>query len=122
MWFAPLLQDLAYAAAKSSIDLHITIYITCLCEPEKVPIIPNCDIFVDRPSMRAILAGLVSPSAAEVSPAAKSKRIGSGGGVGVCAAGPESLIRDARNAVAGLALTKGLELGGIELHTEVYAV
>lgn len=44
------------------------------------------------------------------------------GGVGVCASGPESLTREAANAVARLALTHGTRVGGIALHTEVFSL
>lgn len=47
---------------------------------------------------------------------------GPGGGVGVCASGPESLIREAQNAVARLGVVRGRELGGVGLHTELYAI
>ena len=52
----------------------------------------------------------------------KLEWIGLGGGVAVCAAGPESMTREAQNAVARLGLTRGIELGGIGLHTELFAL
>ena len=48
--------------------------------------------------------------------------VGLGGGVAVCAAGPESLTREAHNAVARVSLTRGVELGGVALHTELFAI
>lgn len=51
----------------------------------------------------------------------KVSEIREGGGVAVCASGPASLTRDAANAVARLQmLGKGMRLGGIALHTEVF--
>lgn len=49
-------------------------------------------------------------------------QISPGGGLGVVASGPESLTRSASNAVARLGLTRGMELGGIGLHTELFAL
>ena len=48
--------------------------------------------------------------------------VGLGGGVAVCVSGPEALTREAHNAVARVGMTKGLELGGITLHTEVFSL
>ena len=45
-----------------------------------------------------------------------------GGGLEVCAAGPESLIREAKNAVARIAVAKGMQLGRVKCHTELYSV
>ncbi|KAG1897641.1 uncharacterized protein F5891DRAFT_1241288 [Suillus fuscotomentosus] len=50
------------------------------------------------------------------------KLMGLGGGVAVCASGPENLMRDAQNAVARLGLTMGMDVGGIALHTELFTL
>ncbi|OBZ74630.1 Ferric reductase transmembrane component 3 [Grifola frondosa] len=106
-WFAPMLMDIATAVAGSSLDLHVSIYVTCLCNPEDVPPIPNSDVTTLRPSVSNLLRELVtapsSPSIAEVeedSTKDKLNWVGLGGGVAVCAAGPESLTRETQNAVA----------------------
>ena len=44
------------------------------------------------------------------------------GGLAVCAAGPESLVREAKNAVARVSLASGLKLGRVGMHSEVYAL
>lgn len=48
--------------------------------------------------------------------------VGLGGGVGVVASGPETLTRAASNAVARVGLTRGVELGGVGLHTESFSL
>lgn len=139
-WFAPMLMDIANTVADTSLDLHISIFVTCLCSPEDVPPIPNSDVTILRPSVSALLRDLVTPSASMSSSASTSIAddklsseeqgevqpkldwVGLGGGVAVCAAGPESLTREAQNAVARLGLTRGIELGGIGIHTELFAL
>jgi hypothetical protein len=122
-WFAPYLMDIAHMAAKqgSGLDLHITVFVTCLCDPEAVPDIPNMDVIIERPSASALLAKLTTAEWGS-----DEERIGvaaeRGGGVAVCAAGPESLTRQTANAVAAASLRKGMGLGGIALHTEVFAM
>ncbi|KAI0365850.1 iron reductase [Pilatotrama ljubarskyi] len=146
-WFAPMLMDIANTVAGTSLDLHVSIFVTCLCNPEAVPPIPNSDVVVTRPSVTALLRDLVTPpsrphkidvdsksmdsepeeglGSADVekpSVSAKLNWVGLGGGVAVCAAGPESLTREAQNAVARISLTRGVELGGVGLHTELFAI
>ncbi|KAF8649007.1 hypothetical protein AX16_006121 [Volvariella volvacea WC 439] len=48
--------------------------------------------------------------------------VGLGGGLAVCVSGPESLTVEASNAVVKLSLARGVEIGGIGLHTEVFSV
>ncbi|KAI0820540.1 iron reductase [Trametes gibbosa] len=153
-WFAPMLTDIANTVAGTSLDLHISVYVTCLCNPEAVPPIPNSDVIITRPSVTTLLRDLVTPPSrstmhqlnisadadtksidsdshdgahadAEVEKLTRAARlhwIGLGGGVAVCAAGPESLTREAQNAVARISLTRGVELGGVALHTELFAM
>lgn len=131
-------------AASTSLDLHISIYVTCLCNPEAVPPIPNCDVTIIRPSVHQLLRELVTQpsSTSSSSPSivdGKSEGVnvdcenigelaprlgwtGVGGGVGVCASGPERLTREASNAVARMNMTRGVELGGIALHTELFSI
>ncbi|KIK09642.1 hypothetical protein K443DRAFT_392442 [Laccaria amethystina LaAM-08-1] len=152
-WFSAALMDIATAAASpsSGLDLHISVYVTCLCNPEEIPPIPNCDVTTVRPSIYRVLMDLMTPPACSSSPSSSSspspsspvdKRedevdadveldppsnklawIGAGGGLAVCASGPEGLTREAANAVARLKLTKvGWEVGPVGLHTEVFAL
>lgn len=157
-WFAALLAPIAeLAAASSGLDLHITIFVTCLCDPESVPDIPNMDVILERPDIYKVLEALITPpssaSAGEVDadvdvdvearastsmplpsqsphhhPHTTAKKpsslrwVGLGGGIGICASGPESLTREAANAVARLGLRKGKQVGGVGLHTELFAM
>ena len=143
-----MLMEIANAVAGTSLDLHISLYVTCLCNPEEVPPIPNMDVIVaTRPSVTGLLRDLVTPPPQPATVAASGKAadaeiesidsdesapefpassrlawVGLGGGVAVCAAGPESLTREAHNAVARVSLTRGVELGGVALHTELFAI
>ncbi|PBK65298.1 iron reductase [Armillaria solidipes] len=109
-WFAPMLMDITNAAAPI-LDVHVSIYVTCLCNPDVVPPIPNSDVIFERPRFRKVLGDLVTPGEKEQL----------GGGVGVCVCGPESLIREASNAVARLGMRMSGELGGVGLHTELFS-
>lgn len=44
-----------------SLTLHVSVYVTCLCDPEAVPPIPNCDVTILRPNIHHILHDLVIP-------------------------------------------------------------
>lgn len=144
-----MLTEIANTVAGTSLDLHVSIYVTCLCNPEAIPPIPNSDVTITRPSVTALLRDLVTPPASHTvamradadsksfeseshegadteaekpSASARLSWVGLGGGVAVCAAGPESLTREAQNAVARIGLTRGVELGGVGLHTELFAI
>lgn len=128
-WFAPMLVDIAAAASNSTIDLHISIFVTCLCNPEAVPHIPNSIVILSRPSVQDLLKDFISLSPSserkdslEIGLDESQKLHGSGGGVAVCASGPESLTREAQNAVARLGLTMSMDVGGIALHTELFTL
>lgn len=138
-WFASQLTDIANAVAASdnTLDLHISIYVTCLCNPEAVPSIPNSVVTVHRPSVGALLRELVTPPTSSSSSSSsvgasddmdieageeKLAWAGLGGGVAVCASGPETLVRETQNAVARLGTRRGVELGGVGLHTELFAL
>lgn len=56
-WFAKQLRQIALVAQSpsSTLDLHTTIYVTCLCNPEGLPPIPNCDVVVERPKIRDVI-------------------------------------------------------------------
>ncbi|KXN89082.1 Ferric reductase transmembrane component 1 [Leucoagaricus sp. SymC.cos] len=155
-WFASALIEIARTAASSErsstpLSLHISVYVTCLCNPEAVPPIPNCDVTIMRPDVHHILNDLVTPPNSLASPPAalchekstteqedidvessdgldprasrKLPWLGSGGAVAVCASGPASLMREAANAVARLRLSqRGMEMGGVDIHTEVFSL
>ncbi len=126
-WFSPMLMEIANTVAGTSLDLHVSIYVTCLCHPEAVPPIPNSEVGTYRPSVGKILKELVTPHSAIADDDSKELNCklawaGLGGGVAVCASGPEALLRETQNAVSKMGLTRGLELGGIGLHTELFAL
>ncbi|KAH7911479.1 iron reductase [Hygrophoropsis aurantiaca] len=134
-WFAPMLTDIANVALGSSLELHISIFVTCLCDPEAVPDIPNSIVTINKPSVYNLLNDLISPSsfssttssdveddAAKMSSSASIEAVNPGGGVAVCASGPESMTTEAQNAVARLGVTKGVMMGGIALHTELFTL
>jgi hypothetical protein len=128
-WFAPMLIDIATAAANSTIDLHFSIFVTCLCDPEAVPHIPNSIVTLARPSIQNLLKDFISlPPSSEGEDSVEirfdeSQKLHSfGGGVAVCASGPETLTRGVQNAVTGLGLTMNMNAGGITLHTELFTL
>lgn len=125
-WFAAQLTEIALIAERDpSLSLHISVFVTCYCAPESVQPIPNCDVRVERPEVRRLLEDLVGSRAVEEEEEGDSKRrpsVNEGGGLAVCAAGPESMARQAKNALARISLTSGGRLGRIGCHTEVYSL
>jgi hypothetical protein len=123
-----MLMDIAEAAANSSLGLHISIFTTCDCKAVDIPPIPNSVITNagTRPDVYQLLSRIVSRTMVEDDVDDESKAISEGvisqGGVGVCASGPESLTREAANAVARLAPAHGARVGGMTLHTEVFSL
>jgi ferric-chelate reductase len=102
------MNQLGRVAENSSVELSYRFYVTCLCNPEAIPPIPNSAIEVAKPSVSSLLTPLI--------------RVTKGGGVGVAASGPESLTCAAQNAVAGLGSAEIASAGGIDLHTELFAL
>ena len=121
-WVAPMLIDIATVVAGcSSLNLHISIFVTCLCDPEAVPPIPNSVVTMERPTACQLLNDLITPPADDV--ADGLRWVGLGGGLGACASGPSELTREVANAVAKLSLSKSAEeLGNVGLHAETFAL
>jgi ferric-chelate reductase len=121
-WVAPMLMDIATAlAGSSSLDLHISIFVTCLCDPEAVPPIPNSVVTMERPSAQQLLNDMITPPVDGVVDGLRWA--GLGGGLGVCASGPSDLTREVANAVAKLSLNKSADkIGGVGLHTEAFVL
>jgi len=44
------------------------------------------------------------------------------GGLAIIACGPEGIVLEARNAVAGLGIQERVKLGGVDFHGECYAL
>jgi len=121
-WVASMLMDIATVVAGcSSLDLHISIFVTCLCDPEAVPRIPNSVVTMERPTARQLLNDMVTPPADGATDGLRW--VGLGGGLGVCASGPRELTREVTNAVAKLSLSRSaVEIGGVGLHTEAFVL
>lgn len=124
-----MLMDIADATSEeSSLDLHISIFVTCLCDAPALPAILNSTVTTTRPDLYQLLARILSPTLVEDDVEVESERkagderVVCQGGVGVCASGPESLTREAANAVARLRPVHGRRVGGIALHTEVFSL
>ena len=121
-WVAPMLIDIATVVAGcSSLDLHVSIFVTCLCDPEAVPPIPNSVVTIERPTARQLLNDMITPPA---DGAVDGLRwVGPGGRLGICASGPSELTREVANAVAKLSLSRSAaEIGGVGLHTETFVL
>jgi ferric-chelate reductase len=134
-------MDIAHTAASSStsvapLDLHISVYVTCLCNPEPVPSIPNCDVTIIRPSLYKVILDLTatdlrkpgsSISSPDISLPEKNSAtrgietlddeavgnirdkfplVQAGGGLAVCASGPPSMTQEAANAVARIQMSR----------------
>lgn len=57
----------------------------------------------------------------EALPAAQDGgRVGSAGGLAVVACGPEGIVMEAKNAVAGLGVVERVNCGGVGFHGECY--
>lgn len=121
-WVAPMLMDIAAAVAGcSSLDLHFSIFVTCLCDPEAVPPIPNSVVTMERPPARQLLDTMITPPADDTVDGLRW--VGLGGGLGICASGPSGLTTEMANAVGKLSLSRRAdEVGGISLHTETFVL
>jgi ferric-chelate reductase len=112
-----MLSQLAHAVQGSSLILRVQCFVTCLCDPRGLPTIPNSSVSLDKPSLATILAPLISPTDEEK----QMFRLGCGG-VGVAASGPERLTSEAQNAVARIGPKRARDVGGVEIHTEMYCI
>ncbi|KIJ45511.1 hypothetical protein M422DRAFT_29647 [Sphaerobolus stellatus SS14] len=119
-WMASMLNDIATKAQDSSIDLHIKIFVTCLCDPEAVPTIPNSEVTIEKPK----ITNLISPflSAKGGIETGKSGQGGGTGGLAVVVSGPRRLTFEAQNVIAQVPASTTRRIGGIALHTEVFSL
>jgi hypothetical protein len=103
-WFSDQLSSLSNRLIDQGIDLHITVYVTCLCDPEAIPDVANMDVILKgcRPEVGPVVKGMMG-----------------GQNLAVLAAGPRSLTREVGNTVASLSLTQGTEIG---FHGEAYEI
>jgi len=116
-WFAGVLQDIANTAATSSVELHISVYVTCLCDPESVPRISNSLVTMEKPTIERIMKPILDSNDVE-----KSAPLQAQGGLAVAVSGPESLSMEARNAIASMSMSQRLRFGRVDIHTEMFAI
>jgi ferric-chelate reductase len=112
-----MLLDIANKARGSSLDLHIQIFVTCLCDPEAAPVIPNCDVSVEKPKVAQLLEPFLTP---HMDVEANGGR--GDGGVAVAVSGPESLTCEAQNVIARIPAGRARRVGGLALHTEIFSL
>ncbi|CAE6412014.1 unnamed protein product [Rhizoctonia solani] len=115
-WFAPILAQLAEVCHGTSLSLSFHFYVTCLCDPNALLPIRNSTIEESKPNIAELLAPLLE------SDAEKGTGRPTSGGVAVAASGPESLICQTRNAVAKVGPGAARRVGGIQIHTELFAL
>lgn len=119
-WFARQFAEIQNAASKcDNLDVHISVFVTCACELESLPVIQNFDVLVERPIMSRLLSNLVDVREGGLE---RGVSMESWSGLAVCSAGPEQMTREAKNALAQFVLKSGKDLGKVGCHTEVYAL
>ncbi|CAE6513236.1 unnamed protein product [Rhizoctonia solani] len=115
-WFAPILAQLAEACHGTSLAISFHFYVTCLCNPDQLLPIRNSTTEESKPDIEDLLVSLLE----------KDEEKGAGeatlDGIAVAASGPESLICQARNAVAKVSPSAARRVGGIQIHTELFAL
>lgn len=116
-WFAPIFAHLAEACHGTSLELSFHFYVTCLCNPNDLLPIKNSTTEEAKPSIEALLAPMLESSDTEKGPSYSTT-----GGIAVAASGPESLVCQARNAVAKVGPSAALKVGGVQVHTELFAL
>ncbi|KAG8688706.1 hypothetical protein FRC11_004939 [Ceratobasidium sp. 423] len=115
-WFAPILAQLAEACHGTSLSISFHFYVTCLCNPDELLPIRNSTIKEAKPDIEDLLAPLLERD--------EEKGVGAimSGGIAVATGGPETLICQARNAVAKVSPNAARRAGGIQIHTELFAL
>jgi len=120
-WFAPALLDIANMAKGSSLQVNMRCFVTCLCDPEAIPDIPNFEVLInDKPSVAELLRPLLAPCHRDTE--AKHAMPSVGGGLAIAASGPLSLTEEAQNTVAGIKAADVRRVGGVGLHTELFCL
>jgi len=115
-----MLVDIANKAQDSSVDLHISIFVTCLCDPESIPTIPNSVISIEKPK----IANLVKPflSSEGGIEAGKTGKGRNGGGFAIAVSGPARLTAEAQNVVARIPAAAARRIGGLAFHSEIFSL
>ncbi|KAG9128299.1 hypothetical protein FRC07_001234 [Ceratobasidium sp. 392] len=117
-WFAPIFAHLAEACHGTSLSLSFHFYVTCLCDPSNLLAIRNSTTEEAKPMIEDLLAPMLTNSR----DAEKGSMSWITGGIAVAASGPESLICQARNAVAKVGPGDAIRVGGVQIHTELFAL
>jgi len=115
-----MLLDIATKAQDSSLDLHIKIFVTCLCDPEAIPTIPNSEITMEKPKVANLIKPFLTPKAGLEG--GKSAHGATGGGLAVVVSGPDRLTAEAQNVIAGIPANATRQVGGVALHTENFSL
>ncbi|KAH7104492.1 iron reductase [Auriculariales sp. MPI-PUGE-AT-0066] len=118
-WFSDLMRDIADKSRQCGLQLHFNVFVTCLCNPEAVPPIPELTVTMDKPSMRAHLTPFLSPTPTD---AEASASLPTNGGLGIAVCGPRGLTNEAQNTVAMLSPSQMTRLGGAELFVEHFSL
>jgi ferric-chelate reductase len=119
---APTLRHLYDLAARHSLDLRYNVYLSS--PPNPLPSTPanlpsSTTLSPYRPEVSQLVReALPTPSSTANSESARRCR----GGLAVIACGPEGIVLEAKNAVAGLGIDERVRSGGVEFHGECYAL
>ncbi|RXK40113.1 hypothetical protein M231_02570 [Tremella mesenterica] len=119
---APTLSHLRKRAEIIGLRIQYQLYLT---DPPS-PLPPILDSLRDcstispyRPEVAQLVrAALPLPNAKDVEAASEKH----GGGLAVVACGPEGLVMEGKNAVAGLGIGERVACGGVHFHAETYAL
>ncbi|KAI5998357.1 hypothetical protein F5J12DRAFT_849863 [Pisolithus orientalis] len=114
-----MLTEIVILATGTAFDIHFSIFVTCL-STSNWTVLPLYTLFCET-------TGLSRPSSLESAEMEGDKPFSAvqphaGGGIVVCASGPESLVVETRNAVARLGVGNALKLGGVVVHVESFAL
>lgn len=97
-----------------------------LTYPSKVP--SQADLLESGSSSpditeKVVIADIKTSESEAVGIREKFPSVHGGGGLAVCASGPQSMTREAANAVARIQMSgRGSQLGGVGLHTENFSL
>lgn len=108
---APTLVHLRECAERLAVNLEFSIYLTS--PPTPLPQLEDLPKGTTVSPYRPEVAQLVR----EALPTSQDH-----GGLAVIAAGPDGLVSEARNAVAGLSVAQRVRAGGVGFHDEVYSL
>ncbi|BEJ12085.1 hypothetical protein CspHIS471_0205450 [Cutaneotrichosporon sp. HIS471] len=114
---APTMTRLHELALSLDTDLSYALYLTDppATLPPALSLVPSATLTPCRPDVSQLVRDAL-PSSVSLG---NDKP---GGGLAVIAAGPEGIVTEARNAVAGISVSERVRAGGICFHDEVYAL